>query len=146
MNPKLLSFELSGGYQFADTFNVSSSDPFIFAQAGRLTGSFLWRFEDGREARTHINGATANRVTADSGEIFGTMQINMFEAEGAAPNSELLFLAYEGMIKAEGSKVTVAVKGRFIGGMGSYQGATGNLELTSINGFFNDGRGHLALV
>jgi hypothetical protein len=73
------------------------------------------------------------------------MMINMFEATGAAPDSELLCLAYEGRISAEGTKVSVAVKGRFIGGTGRYKGATGEVELTSINGFFNDGKGTLNL-
>jgi hypothetical protein len=145
MASRSLVFDLSGGYQFADTFNVISQDPFIYAQAGRLTGAFLWRFADGTEARTHINGATANRVTTQGAEIFGTMKINMFEATGAAPDSELLYLAYEGRISAEGTKVTVAVKGRFIGGTGRYKGATGEVELASINGFFNNGKGTLNL-
>jgi hypothetical protein len=139
------AFTLLGGYQFADTFNVTSQDPFIFAQAGRLTGAFQWRFADGTEARTHVNGATANRVTALGAEIFGTMKINMFEANGAAPDSELLYLAYEGQITAEGTKVSVKVKGRFIGGTGRYNGATGDVELTSTNGFFDDGKGTLRL-
>jgi hypothetical protein len=114
-------------------------------QDGFLTGAFLWRFADGTEARTHINGATANRVTTQGAEIFGTMKINMFEATGAAPDSELLYLAYEGRISAEGTKVTVSVKGRFIGGTGRYKGATGEVELASINGFFNNGKGTLNL-
>jgi hypothetical protein len=139
------TFKLMGGYQFADTFNVISSDPFVYAQAGRLTGAFQWKFADGREARTHINGATANRVTAQGAEIFGTMKINMFEAEGKPADSELLYLAYEGTISAEGSKVSVKVKGRFIGGTGQYAGATGNIELTSVNGFFDNGTGSLNL-
>jgi steroid Delta-isomerase len=69
----------------------------------------------------------------------------MFEATGAAPDTELLYLAYEGVIKAEGTKVTVSVKGNFVGGTGRYKGATGQVELNSINGFFNDGRGTLSL-
>jgi hypothetical protein len=137
------TFKLTGGYQFADTFNVISADPFVHAQAGRLTGSFQWKFADGREARTHINGATANRVTAQGAEIFGTMKINMFEADGKPVDSELLYLAYEGAISAEGSKVAVKVKGRFIGGTGRYAGASGSVELTSINGFFDNGTGTL---
>ncbi|MEM9194013.1 MAG: hypothetical protein AAGF12_32860, partial [Myxococcota bacterium] len=88
-------FTLSGGYQFADTFDLSHHDPFVFAQAGRLTGSFRWRFADGRELRTHVNGATANRVSPMGAEIFGTMKIHMFEADGSAPDSDLLFLGYE---------------------------------------------------
>jgi hypothetical protein len=140
-----ITFKLTGGYQFADTFNVIASDPIVYAQAGRLTGAFQWKFADGREARTHINGATANRVTAQGAEIFGTMKINMFEAEGKAPESELLYLAYEGTIAAQGSKVTVQVRGRFIGGTGQYAGATGTVELSSINGFFDNGIGTLNL-
>jgi hypothetical protein len=140
-----IKFELHGGYQFADTFNVISNEPFVYAQAGRLTGSFLWKFADGTEARTHINGATANRVTTQGAEIIGTMKINMFEASGATRESELLYLAYAGQISAEGSKVTVKVKGDFIGGTGKYKGATGKVTLTSINGFFNDGSGQLEI-
>jgi hypothetical protein len=100
---------------------------------------------DGTEARTHVNGATANRVTAQGAEIFGTMTINIFEATGAAPDSDLLYLACEGRISAEGSKVTVAVKGRFIGGTGRHKGATGEVALSSVKGVFNDGKGTLTL-
>jgi hypothetical protein len=138
-------FKLTGGYQFADTFDIMQQQPFIFAQAGRLTGSFLWQLEDGTELRTHINGATANRVTEQGASIFGTMKINMFEAHRTAPESELLFLAYEGVITAEGTQVTVAVTGYFVGGTGRYEGATGEVKLKSINGYFNDGQGQLNL-
>ncbi len=56
------------------------------------------------------------------------------------------YLAYEGAIGAQGTKVTVTVKGRFIGGTGRYQGASGNVELSSLNGFFNNGKGVLSLT
>lgn len=142
-----MRFTLSGAYQFADTFDVVSADPAIVAQAGRIAGAFHFRFEDGREARTHVSGATANRVVDGAGEIFGTMRINVFEAEAEPRDSELLFLAYTGDVRVEnGSRVTVAVRGAFIGGTGRHAGATGSLELTSINGVFTDGRGELVLA
>ncbi len=122
-----------------------SQAPSICAQAGRLTGDFLWRFGDGTEARTHVNGAKAIRVTAQGAETISTMKINMFEATGAVPDSDLLYLAYEGGISAGGTTVSVAVKGRFIGGTGRYKGATGEVEPTSLNGFFNNGKGLLNL-
>ena len=143
-------FAVDGGYRFADTFDVTSdpSDgaPFVLAQAGRLTGSFRFRFDDGPEMRAHIAGATANRVTAEGGRIFGTMQINMGEAEAAAPGTNLLFLEYEGDVTAEASRVTVVVTGRFLGGTGRYEGASGTLTVTSVNGFFADGSGTLDLA
>ena len=142
-------FAVDGGYRFADTFDVVSDPaqgaPIVFAQAGRLTGAFRFRFDGGPELRAHIAGATANRVTAEGGMIFGTMQINMGEAEAAAPGTHLLYLAYEGDVSVELSRVTVAVKGRFIGGTGRYEGASGTLEVTSVNGFFADGTGTLEL-
>ncbi|MEM9188488.1 MAG: nuclear transport factor 2 family protein, partial [Myxococcota bacterium] len=99
----------------------------------------------GRELRTHVNGATANRVSPMGAEIFGTMKIHMFEADGSAPDSDLLFLGYEGQIRAKESKVFVHVTGRFIGGTGRYANASGEVELTSVNGFFDDGWGTLSI-
>lgn len=148
--PPTHPFAVDGGYQFAGTYDVRSDPaqgaPFLLAQAGQLTGAFRFRFEEGPELRAHVNGATVNRVTAEGGEIFGTMQINMGEAEAAAPGSNLLYLAYEGQVTAEGSRVTVAVEGRFLGGTGRYEGATGTLAATSVNGFFADGEGRLTLA
>ncbi|MEM7709283.1 MAG: hypothetical protein AAF264_00710 [Pseudomonadota bacterium] len=143
------AFAVDGGYQFADTYDVrsdpSAGAPFVLAQAGQLTGAFRFRFDDGPELRAHMNGATANRITPEGAEIFGTMQINMDEAEGAAPDSNLLYLAYEGAVAAEGSRVTVTVEGRFVGGTGRYEGASGTMSVTSVNGFFADGMGELVL-
>lgn len=144
------AFAVDGGYRFADTSDVAfdpvGGAPFVLAQAGRLTGAFRFRFQDGPEMRAHIAGATANRVTAEGGRIFGTMQIKMGEAKAAAPGTNLLRFAYEGDVSAEGSRVTVQVAGRLLGGTGRYEGASGSLEVTSVNGFFADGTGTLALA
>lgn len=142
---RTLGFEIAGGYQFADTFLIQQEDPSIHAQAGRLTGAWAWSFEDGTTGHTHVNGATANRITPEGAEIFGTMRINMYEMDGSPPESSLLFLAYEGTIEADGSKVIVHVSGRFAGGTGACAGATGDLELTSVNGYFSDGTGALTV-
>ncbi len=142
-----MNYTLSGAYQFADTFDVLNADPLIVAQAGRIAGAFHFRFADGREARTHVAGATANRVTAQGGAILGTMKISMFEVEAEPRDSQLLFLAYDGDVAVEGgSRVTVEVRGQFIGGTGRYAGATGTLELTSIIGVFTDRHGTLVMA
>lgn len=139
-----VQFELTGGYQFADSFLIANDEPFIYAQAGRLTGAWQWRFEDGTIGTTHVNGATANRITPEGATLLGTMKINMFEIDGSPPESQLLFLAYESTkFYAEGSKVTITVEGRFVGGKGKYAGASGNLEVTSVNGFIGQGTGRL---
>lgn len=145
--PKMTSYPYSveGGYRFADTFKVQSGDPFIFAEAGRLSGAFKFTFENGLELRAHIEGATANQVTPEGGEIFGTMQIDMGEAEGGDPSGNLLFLSYTGSIELYGFAPVVTVNGTFIGGTGRYDGASGTLSVTSINGFFDDGTGELIL-
>jgi steroid Delta-isomerase len=144
------TFAVDGGYRFANTFDLASNPadgaPFVFAQAGQLTGAFRFRFKNGAELRAHIGGATANRVTAEGGRIFGTMQLNMGEAEAAAPGTNLLYLAYEGDVSATGSRITVNVAGQFLGGTGRYKGATGTMKVTSVNGFFADGTGTLILA
>ncbi|GMN05055.1 hypothetical protein MTsPCn5_04430 [Croceitalea sp. MTPC5] len=142
-----LKFKVIGGYQFAEGYSIQNKEPFIFAQAGQLTGSWHWEFENGKKGNTHINGATANRVSYNGKhQLFGTMKINMFEFEGSAPETDLLFLSYKAKkFELEGSQVTIKVSGEFTGGTGKYQGARGWLTVTSINGFFEDGKGEIIL-
>lgn len=142
-----LKFKVIGGYQFAEGYTIQNNAPFIFAQAGQLTGSWHWEFENGRKGNTHINGATANRVLFNGeNELFGTMKINMFEFEGSAPDTDLLFLSYKAQkFEVNGSQVTIKVSGEFIGGTGKYKDARGWLTVTSVNGFFEDGKGEIIL-
>ena len=137
-------FTLTGGYQFADTYPVDNQEPFIHAEAGRLTGSFHWEFEDGTSGNTHVNGATANRMVPEGNSLFGTMRINMFELEGLPRDEHLLFLQYVSSdFRLEGSQVIITVVGQFVGGTGNYAGASGTLELTSVNGYIGTGTGTL---
>ncbi|NET38553.1 MAG: hypothetical protein F6K19_42260 [Cyanothece sp. SIO1E1] len=147
MAQESLKFKVIGGYQFADGYSIQNNEPFIFAQSGQLTGSWHWEFENGKKGNTHINGATANRVLFNGKhELFGTMKINMFELEGSAPETDLLFLSYNSeLFEVEGSQVTIKVSGEFIGGTGKYEGARGWLTVTSVNGFFENGKGEIIL-
>lgn len=144
---EILKFKVVGGYQFSEGYSIQNANPFLFAQAGQLTGSWHWEFENEKKGNTHINGATANRVlTNGNSELFGTMKINMFEFEDSDPNSDLLFLSYKSQkFEVIGSQVTIKVSGEFIGGTGKYDGATGWLTVTSVNGYFDDGQGELIL-
>lgn len=142
-----MQFDITGGYQFADSFIITNDDPFIYAQAGRLTGAWQWRFEDGTVGTTHVNGATTNRITPEGATLLGTMKINMFEIDGSPPDTDVLFLAYESSaFQVQGSKITITVNGRFVGGKGKYAKAAGDLEVTSVNGFIGQGKGVLQLA
>ncbi|WP_430907473.1 nuclear transport factor 2 family protein [Maribacter sp. 2-571] len=142
-----LKFNVKGGYQFAEGYSITNNEPFLFAQAGQLTGSWHWEFENGKKGNTHINGATANRLLFNGNhELCGTMKINMFEFEGSAPETDLLFLSYRSeQFEVNGSQVTIKVSGTFTGGTGKYEGARGWLTVTSVNGFFEDGKGEVIL-
>ncbi|MEM9982088.1 MAG: nuclear transport factor 2 family protein [Bacteroidota bacterium] len=142
-----IDFKVMGGYQFAEGYAIHQNDPFIFAQAGQLTGSWHWEFDNGQKGNTHVNGATANRVLGiGKNELFGTMQINMYELEGTPAGQDLLYLAYTSRkFELEGSKVTIVVIGEFIGGTGKYKNTSGHLKVTSVNGFFEEGAGTIYL-
>ncbi|MEL7002564.1 MAG: nuclear transport factor 2 family protein [Bacteroidota bacterium] len=144
---EIINFKVIGGYQFAEGYSLHNNDPFLFAQAGQLTGSWHWEFDNGQKGNTHVNGATANRVLGSGeNELFGTMQINMYEFEGTPMGQDILYLAYTSKeFKIEGSKVSIVVTGEFIGGKGKYEGASGHLKVTSVNGFFEDGLGTIIL-
>ncbi|WP_210196801.1 nuclear transport factor 2 family protein [Aquimarina sp. U1-2] len=142
-----IKFKVIGGYQFAEGYAIQNNDPFVYAQSGQLTGSWHWEFENGKKGNTHINGATANRVLFNGeNQLMGTMKINMFEFEGSNPESDLLFLSYTSTkFTAEPSNVVIKVSGEFTGGTGKYKGARGWLTVTSVNGFFDDGKGEIYL-
>ncbi len=142
-----LKFTVIGGYQFAEGYSIQNNEPFVFAQAGQLTGSWHWEFENGKKGNTHINGATANRVVSNGkNDLFGTMKINMFEFEDSPRESDLLFLAYKAQkFEINGSQVTIKVSGEFTGGTGKYENARGWLTVTSVNGFFEDGKGEIIM-
>ena len=144
---EIINFKVIGGYQFAEGYAIQNSDPFLLAQAGQLTGSWHWEFDNGQKGNTHVNGATANRVLAlGDNQLFGTMQINMNELEGSPVGEDLLYLAYSSReFKVEGSTVSIVVVGEFIGGTGKYEHASGHLKVTSVNGFFEDGAGTIYL-
>lgn len=146
MAQRILDFTVIGGYRFAESFSLQQQDPFVFAQAGQLTGSWQWTI-DGRTANTHVNGATANRVRGGAdNELFGTMQIDMFEFEESTRGSDLLYLAYRSSVFTQADPtLTIKVEGEFIGGTGKYAGARGHLTVTSVNGFFSDGVGQIVL-
>ncbi|MGD1841901.1 MAG: nuclear transport factor 2 family protein [Thermonemataceae bacterium] len=143
-----IDFKVMGGYQFAEGYTIHQNDPFVFAQAGQLTGSWHWEFDNGQKGNTHVNGATANRVLGiGKNELFGTLQINMYELEGTPAGQDLLYLAYTSRkFELEGSKVTIVVIGEFIGGIGKYKNASGHLKVTSVNGFFEEGAGTIYLT
>jgi hypothetical protein len=65
----------------------------------------------------------------------------MSEFENSAPGTDALYLAYEGVeFQQEGlNQLSIAVEGRFVGGRGRYQGATGSLKVVSVNGFIENG-------
>jgi hypothetical protein len=147
MAQKSIKFKVIGGYQFAEGFSIQNGNPFIYAQAGQLTGSWHWEFDNGKIGNTHVNGATANRILPNGkNELFGTMKINMFELENSNRDEDLLFLSYSAPVfKLDGSKVTIKVVGEFAGGTGKYKNANGYLTVTSVNGFFENGMGELFL-
>lgn len=143
---KQLAFEVTGAYQFTETFTIHSNEPFIHADAGRIAGAWHLKFEDGTSGSCHINGATANRVTPSGASLFGTMQIDMFEVTGDATRTDMLYLAYESSsFEINGPNVDIVVEGEFIGGKGQYTQARGSLRVRSVNGYIEEGSGILFL-
>lgn len=141
-----LKFEITGGYAFAQTFDLINPDAGLFSKAGLLVGSWHWNFEDGTTGSTHLEAATAVRITPKASALMGTMQLNMFELQGTPPGEDLLYLAYEGIdFQFDGSKASFVVEGQFIGGKGKYVNATGHIKVTSVNGFIEKGEGVLHL-
>ena len=74
------------------------------------------------------------------------MRIEANELTESAPGSGALFLSYRSIhFEPTPGAVAITVVGEFVGGTGAYAGATGHLALTSVNGYFDDGRGTLYL-
>jgi hypothetical protein len=137
-----MQFEITGAYSFADTYDVMQPNDGVIARAGRLTGAWRLKEQAGRSGNVHVNAATAVRIVPNERPtLMGTMELNMSEFENSAPGTDALYLAYEGVdFQQNGlSELTIAVEGRFVGGRGKYQGATGSVKVVSVNGFIENG-------
>lgn len=142
-----MKFTVQGGYAFGETHDIMASDQGIIARAGHLTGAFSFDFEDeaGPSGNAHLDASTLFRLTPKGPSLSGLMRFHMHEIDGGDPGSGWLYLSYEGTEFAfEGSKSTLVVEGAFVGGTGKYEGATGWLRVTSVNGF-DTGEGELTL-
>jgi hypothetical protein len=137
-----MQFEITGAYSFADTYDVMKPNDGVIARAGRLTGAWHLTEKAGRSGNVHVNAATAVRIVPNERpSLMGTMELNMSEFENSTPGTDALYLAYEGVdFQQNGpSQLTISVEGRFVGGRGKYQGATGTLKVASVNGFIENG-------
>lgn len=142
-----MKFEVQGGYAFADSHDIIDLDQMAIARAGQLAGAWRFEFEDaaGPNGNAHLDASTLFRLTKDGPSLSGLMRFHMHEIEGAEPGSGWLYLSYEGTdLQFDGTKATFVVQGTFVGGTGKYEGATGWLKVTSINGF-DTGEGELIL-
>ena len=139
-----VTFQITGAYSFADTYDVMAPIDGVIARAGRLTGS--WRLVDvasGASGNAHLNAATAVRIVpGETPSLMGTMELAMSEHHNSAPGSDVIWLAYEASgFEMRGPNTTViTVDGRVVGGRGRYVSATGDLRVVSINGFIDNGQ------
>lgn len=141
-----MKFSVRGGYAFANPHDIFALDEGVVARSGQLTGAWSFAFEDGGPSgNAHLDAATLFRKTPRATELSGLMRFHMHEVDGGPEGSAWLYLSYEGSdLRFEGSKAIFAVEGQFVGGTGKYQGATGWLQVKSVNGF-DEGRGELFL-
>lgn len=143
-----MNFEISGGYAFGETHDIMDMEQSVIARAGHLTGAWQFRFADeaGQSGNAHLDAATLFRLTPDGPDLSGIMRFHMHEIDGSAPGTGWLYLSYDATELAfEGSSTRFVVEGTFIGGTGRFEGATGALRVTSINGF-DTGEGQLILA
>lgn len=142
-----MKFTVQGGYAFANSHDIIDLDQSTIGRAGMLTGAWSFTFpdSDGPSGNAHLDASTLFRLTKDGPSLSGLMRFHMHEIMGEEPGSGWLYLSYEGTdLKFEGTKATFVVEGTFVGGTGQYEGATGWLRVTSINGF-DTGEGELIL-
>ena len=134
-----LGISFKAAYNWADTFDVASEG--LFTRGGRIAGSWSWRFSDGTQGNSHFVSASFFRL--EPYVLAGTIAFNMWEVTRAAPGSDILYLAYDGLSSTPDG--ITEIEGRFTGGRGRYAGATGTLRWTSINGFIDNGEATLLL-
>lgn len=143
-----MNFEVSGGYAFGDTHDIMDPEQSVIARAGHLTGAWQFRFDDeqGPSGNAHLDAATLFRLTPHGPSLSGIMRFHMHEIDGSAPGTGWLYLSYDATeLKFEGTNSRFVVEGDFVGGTGRFEGATGSLRVTSINGF-DTGGGQLILA
>ena len=143
-----MNFQISGGYAFGETHDIMDMEQSVIARAGHLTGAWQFRFEDevGPSGNAHLNAATLFRLTPNGPNLSGIMRFHMHEIDGSTPGTGWLYLSCDATELAfEGSSTRFVVEGTFVGGTGRFEGATGTLRVTSINGF-DTGEGQLILA
>ncbi len=143
-----MNFEISGGYAFGQTHDIMDMEQSIIARAGHLTGAWQFRFEDedGPSGNAHLDAATLFRLTPNGPDLSGLMRFHMHEIDGSAPGAAWLYLSYSATeLDFDGSRTRFVVEGEFVGGTGPFEGATGTLKVTSVNGF-DTGGGTLVLA
>lgn len=143
-----MDFEISGGYAFGETHDIMDMGQSVIARAGHLTGAWQFRFEaqTGPSGNAHLYAATLFRLTPNGPNLSGIMRFHMHEIDGSAPETGWLYLSYDATeLEFEGSSTRIVVEGTFVGGTGRFEGATGTLRVTSINGF-DTGGGQLILA
>jgi hypothetical protein len=135
-----IKFTFRAAYNWADVHKVQSDSS--FAQGGRLVGSWSWDFENGKKGNTHFNSASFFRSTPYL--LAGVIEFNMFELEGSAPGTDLLYFSYNGISTDYQTGKTI-IEATIIDGKGKYEGASGTAKWISINGFIDEGSGIIKL-
>lgn len=132
-------FSFSAAYNWADTFDITGAGN--FAKAGKLVGSWSWKFENGKSGNSHFVSTSFFRLRPYM--LSGLIKFNMWEIDNSKPEEDVLHMAYEG-ISSSPDGIT-KIKAIIVGGEGKYKTASGTASWVSVNGFIKEGSGILKL-
>lgn len=76
-----MNFSVKGEYQYVNPFRLKSTDPLLFATAGKIEGVMVWKFKGAEQWFGRISGAAANRIQSTGVEHFATLEVKFYASK-----------------------------------------------------------------
>lgn len=141
-----MKFNIKGEYQYVNPFRLKSTDPLIFATAGKIEGHFIMIFSPTEKWFCRLVGASANRIRSSGVEHFATVELKVYSSKNTSALMGVLFLSFSSKeVKQVDGELCILFNGVIIGGSGNCERAVGSLNITVVNGVVLEGEGNIIL-
>lgn len=141
-----MKFSIKGEYQYVNPFKLKSTDPLIFATAGKLEGHLIWTFSTNERWFCRLLGASANRIRPTGVEHFATLELKIYASKNTSAMLGVLYISVTSKeVKQVDGELCILFNGVIIGGSGNCERAVGSFNATIVNGVVLEGEGNIIL-
>jgi hypothetical protein len=141
-----MNFSIKGQYQYVNPFKLKSTDPLLFATAGKIEGQMTWQFKGAERWYGQLTGASANRIQSTGIEHFATVEIKFYPTKNSSTLIGIIFLSFVSKeVKEIDGELSIIFHGDILGGTGNCKDAIGSINVVVVNGVVIEGEGEVVL-